>query len=173
MRHAQEAGLTGPAARGVESFVRLLDEIGLLAADEANGPGDLLQAVMDGSGYLAELEAEMEGSVEAAGRLENIGEMIGSAREFTRVDEFLEQVVRDAAQPQEVEATVVRRSEDRVGGFQRPPGCIQVLGRKARRIGPDRQRRGRRGKGSLEHPRHPRAEIAVPLRPGSPQPPRS
>ena len=37
-------------------------------------------------------EAEMEGSVEAAGRLENIGEMIGSAREFTRVDEFLEQV---------------------------------------------------------------------------------
>ena len=92
MRHAQEAGLTGPAARGVESFVRLLDKIGLLAADEANGPGDLLQAVMDGSGYLAELEAEMEGSVEAAGRLENIGEMIGSAREFTRVDEFLEQV---------------------------------------------------------------------------------
>jgi DNA helicase-2/ATP-dependent DNA helicase PcrA len=92
MRHAQEAGLTGPAARGVESFVRLLDEIGLLAADEANGPGDLLQAVMDRSGYLAELEAEMEGSVEAAGRLENIGEMIGSAREFTRVDEFLEQV---------------------------------------------------------------------------------
>jgi DNA helicase-2/ATP-dependent DNA helicase PcrA len=47
---------------------------------------------MDGSGYLAELEAEMEGSVEAAGRLENIGEMIGSAREFTRIDEFLEQV---------------------------------------------------------------------------------
>ena len=92
LRHAQEAGLTGPAARGVESFVRLLDEMALLAADDGNGPGDLLQAVMDGSGYLAELEAEMEGSVEAAGRLENIGEMIGSAREFTRVDEFLEQV---------------------------------------------------------------------------------
>ncbi len=92
MRHAQEAGLTGPAARGVESFVRLLDEMSLLAAEEGTGPGDLLQAVMDGSGYLAELEAEMEGSVEAAGRLENIGEMIGSAREFTRIDEFLEQV---------------------------------------------------------------------------------
>ena len=92
MRHAQEAGLTGPAARGVESFVRLLDEMSLLALQEGTGPGDLLQAVMDGSGYLAELEAEMEGSVEAAGRLENIGEMIGSAREFTRIDEFLEQV---------------------------------------------------------------------------------
>ncbi len=92
MRHAHEAGLTGPAARGVESFVRLLDEMAALAAGEATGPGDLLQAVMDASGYLAELEAEMEGSVEAAGRLENIGEMIGSAREFTRIDEFLEQV---------------------------------------------------------------------------------
>ena len=93
MRHTQEAGLTGPAARGVDSFVRLLDEMAaLVAADEGIGPGDLLQAVMDGSGYLAELEAEIEGSVEAAGRLENIGEMIGSAREFTRIDEFLEQV---------------------------------------------------------------------------------
>ncbi|MDO8361446.1 MAG: UvrD-helicase domain-containing protein [Actinomycetota bacterium] len=92
MRLGQEAGLTGNAARGVESFVRLLDEMALLAAEEGIGPGDLLQAVMDRSGYLAELEAEMEGSVEAAGRLENIGEMIGSAREFTRIDEFLEQV---------------------------------------------------------------------------------
>ena len=27
MRHANEAGLTGPAARGVESFVRLLDDL--------------------------------------------------------------------------------------------------------------------------------------------------
>ncbi len=90
MRHGHEAGLTGPAARGVESFVRLLDEMNMLSLDEATGPGDLLQAVLDGSGYLSELEAEE--SVEAAGRLENIGEMIGSAREFTRIDEFLEQV---------------------------------------------------------------------------------
>ena len=90
MRESQAAGLTGNAARGVESFVRLLDEMALLAADEGTGPGDLLQAVLDGSGYLAELEAEE--SVEAAGRLENIGELIGSAREFTRIDEFLEQV---------------------------------------------------------------------------------
>ena len=90
MRHAQEAGLTGPAARGVDSFVRLLDEMSELAAQDGTGPGDLLQAVLDGSGYLAELEADE--SVENASRLENIGEMIGSAREFTRIDEFLEQV---------------------------------------------------------------------------------
>ncbi len=90
MRESQAAGLTGNAARGVESFVRLLDEMAVLAADEGTGPGDLLQAALEASGYLAELEAEE--SVEAAGRLENIGELIGSAREFTRIEEFLEQV---------------------------------------------------------------------------------
>ncbi|CAB4365714.1 MAG: AAA family ATPase [Actinobacteria bacterium] len=90
MRQSQEAGLTGSAARGVESFVRVLDEMTSLAQQEGTGPGELLQAVLDRSGYLAELEADE--SVEAAGRLENIGELIGSAREFTRIDEFLEQV---------------------------------------------------------------------------------
>ena len=90
MRHAQEAGLTGAAARGVESFVQLLDAAGELVAIEGTGPADVLQSVLDASGYLSELEAEE--SVEAAGRLENIGELIGSAREFTRIDEFLEQV---------------------------------------------------------------------------------
>jgi DNA helicase-2/ATP-dependent DNA helicase PcrA len=70
--------------------VQLLDAAGELAAIEGTGPADLLQAVLDGSGYLSELEAEE--SVEAAGRLENLHELIGSAREFTRIDEFLEQV---------------------------------------------------------------------------------
>ncbi|MEY2581267.1 MAG: ATP-dependent helicase UvrD/PcrA [Ilumatobacteraceae bacterium] len=87
MRHAHDAGLTGSAARGVESFVRLLDDLALRLED---GPGDLLQAALTDSGYLAELEAE--DSVESAGRIENLGELVGSAREFTRLDEFLEQV---------------------------------------------------------------------------------
>ncbi|MEP7112397.1 MAG: UvrD-helicase domain-containing protein [Ilumatobacteraceae bacterium] len=87
MRNAYDAGLTGAAARGVESFVRLLDDLAL-RLDE--GPGDLLLAALTDSGYLAELEAE--GSVESAGRVENLGELVGSAREFTRLDEFLEQV---------------------------------------------------------------------------------
>jgi DNA helicase-2/ATP-dependent DNA helicase PcrA len=50
----------------------------------------VLQAALERSGYLAELEAE--GTVESAGRLENLGELVGSAREFTQIDEFLEQV---------------------------------------------------------------------------------
>ena len=56
----------------------------------AAGPADVLQNALELSGYLAELEAEA--SVESNGRLENLGELIGSAREYTRVDEFLEQV---------------------------------------------------------------------------------
>ncbi len=87
MRRAPEAGLTGAAARGVARFVALVDD---LSARSDLGPADLLQAALDDSGYLGELEAEQ--SVDAAGRIENIGELVGHAREFTHLDEFLEQV---------------------------------------------------------------------------------
>ena len=90
MRRADEAGLTGSALRGVDGFIRLLADLSLAAADDELGPGDLLRQALDDSGYMAELEAEE--SVEAAGRIENLGELVGSAREFTRIDEFLEQV---------------------------------------------------------------------------------
>ena len=90
MRRADEAGLTGSALRGVDGFIRLLADLSLAAADDELGPGDLLRQALDDSGYMAELEAEE--SVEAAGRIENLGELVGSAREFTHIDEFLEQV---------------------------------------------------------------------------------
>ena len=79
----------GPAQRGIASFVTLLDSLADRLAGEV-GPAELLQAALEGSGYRAELEAE--DTVEAHGRLENLDELIGSAHEFTRVDEFLEQV---------------------------------------------------------------------------------
>ena len=50
----------------------------------------MLEALLDRSGYVAELQAEH--SVEAEGRLENLAELIGAAAEFETVDEFLEQV---------------------------------------------------------------------------------
>ena len=90
LRRADEAGVTGPAVRGIASFVDLLDHVAVVAADPEQGPGDVLQAAIDGSGYLAELEAE--DTVEAHSRIENLGELVGSAREFTVMDEFLEQV---------------------------------------------------------------------------------
>jgi ATP-dependent DNA helicase UvrD/PcrA len=87
LRRADEAGVTGSAARGVAAFVELLDHLATLVPE---GPGDLLQGALEASGYLAELEAEH--TVEAAGRLENLGELVGSARDFAEVAEFMEQV---------------------------------------------------------------------------------
>jgi len=94
-RRADEAGVSGRAARGLEQFSAVIDSARAMVDDDAPesvelSPGDLLQHLLETSGYLAELEAE--DTVEAHGRLENLGELVGSAREFTRLEEFLEQV---------------------------------------------------------------------------------
>jgi DNA helicase II / ATP-dependent DNA helicase PcrA len=85
LRNADAAGVTGKALSGIRSFIALYDDIDVEAA-----PGDLLEAVIDRSGYSAELENER--TIEAAGRLENIAELVGNAREFKQLDQFLESV---------------------------------------------------------------------------------
>ena len=87
LRRAGEAGVSGAARRGIESFIAVIDEV---AAQEEQTPGALFESILDKSGYLAEFENE--NSVEDAGRLENLGELVSSAKEFAQVDEFLEQV---------------------------------------------------------------------------------
>ncbi|HEX8802838.1 MAG TPA: 3'-5' exonuclease, partial [Acidimicrobiales bacterium] len=49
-----------------------------------------LQALLERSGYLEQLEAER--TIEAEGRLENLAELVGAASEIDSVDEFLEQI---------------------------------------------------------------------------------
>ncbi len=112
LRRADEAGITGPAVRGLASFVELLDTMGAVVADPDQGPGDVLQAALEGSGYLAELEAE--DTVEAHTRIENLGELVGSAREFTVMDEFLEQVALVADTDALIEGPDGERIEDQV-----------------------------------------------------------
>ena len=87
LRAAEEAGVKGPALRGIASFLSLLDE---LTARVDDGPAALLEAAIGGSGYLAELEAER--TVESQGRIENLAELVGVAREVNDVDAFLESV---------------------------------------------------------------------------------
>ena len=82
-----EAGVTGRAVRGIEEFCSLLDA---LALEVSKGPAPLLEKILEGSGYVAELEAER--SIESEGRIENLQELVGVAREFETVEEFLEQV---------------------------------------------------------------------------------
>jgi DNA helicase II / ATP-dependent DNA helicase PcrA len=84
---ADEAGASGSALRGIRAFTALLDELAELVPD---GPAAVLQRALERSGYLDELEAEH--TVEAAGRLENLGELVGSAQSFETVAEFLEQI---------------------------------------------------------------------------------
>ncbi|HVM55252.1 MAG TPA: UvrD-helicase domain-containing protein, partial [Acidimicrobiales bacterium] len=87
LEHCESAGVKGPAVRGISQFNDLL---ATLRSTLAAGPAAVLQVALDDSGYLAELEAEH--SVEAAGRLENLAELVGHAREVPDVDTFLEQV---------------------------------------------------------------------------------
>jgi DNA helicase-2/ATP-dependent DNA helicase PcrA len=83
----RQATVGGAAAKGIASFVGLIDACNAMLEE---GPGAVLLHALESSGYLAELAAE--GTVEAAGREENLLELINVASEFTTVDEFLEQV---------------------------------------------------------------------------------
>jgi DNA helicase-2/ATP-dependent DNA helicase PcrA len=88
LRRNDEAGVSGRAVRGIAEFLEVIDELAERAVNE--GPAALLEGLLERSGYLAELQAEH--SIEAEGRLENLAELIGLARDFTEVNEFLEQV---------------------------------------------------------------------------------
>ncbi|HSL59075.1 MAG TPA: UvrD-helicase domain-containing protein [Acidimicrobiales bacterium] len=87
LRRADDAGVSGRALTGIRAFLDLIDDLDAMRGD---GPGPLLEALLERTGYVAELQAER--SIEAEGRLENLAELVGSAREADSVDEFLEQV---------------------------------------------------------------------------------
>ncbi|HVS68457.1 MAG TPA: DNA helicase PcrA [Mycobacteriales bacterium] len=93
--------LVSRSVNAIKSFVALYDELAAMSEDSA---GDILEAVLDKSGYVAELRASADPQDE--GRVENLEELISVAREFeqTRPEgtliDFLEQValVADADQ---------------------------------------------------------------------------
>ncbi|MGD0883020.1 MAG: UvrD-helicase domain-containing protein, partial [Acidimicrobiales bacterium] len=58
------------------------------AANPSLGPGELVTAVVEGTGYRSELLAE--GTIEALGRVENVDELVGVAGEYRTLAEFLE-----------------------------------------------------------------------------------
>ncbi|HEX2117540.1 MAG TPA: DNA helicase PcrA [Acidimicrobiales bacterium] len=123
---AEEAGVGGRALAGVTQLVGLLDE---LRAMESS-PSGMLEAVLARTGYAAELQAD--GSVEANGRLENLAELVGVAREFEElaadqgrpatVAEFLETVslVADADQIPDDGSSVVLMTLHTAKGLEFP-----------------------------------------------------
>jgi DNA helicase-2/ATP-dependent DNA helicase PcrA len=78
MLHAGAAGVSGKALGGIRDLLDLLDDIERDCAD--GGVADVLEAVLSRTGYIAELEAER--SIESQGRIENLQELVGVAREF-------------------------------------------------------------------------------------------
>ncbi|HAS10733.1 MAG TPA: DNA helicase PcrA [Acidimicrobiaceae bacterium] len=106
LRRADEAGVSGRALNGIARFTELLDG----AVDRIDdGPGPLLEHLLEGSGYLDELRNER--TIESEGRLENLAELLGTASETEDVAEFLEAVslVADTDQldPDQSEVTLM------------------------------------------------------------------
>ncbi len=68
----------GRAGSAVKRFVQLLDRLGETAA--AGDLMELFKAILEQTGYLARLQEE--GSLEAEGRLENLGSLVSSVAEY-------------------------------------------------------------------------------------------
>jgi DNA helicase-2/ATP-dependent DNA helicase PcrA len=71
-------GLAPPAVKAVDSFMSVMERLRELA--EHTSVGNLLEAVLEETGYVEALEVER--TIEAQGRVENLQELVGVAREF-------------------------------------------------------------------------------------------
>jgi DNA helicase-2/ATP-dependent DNA helicase PcrA len=78
MGRAEEAGLGAAAVRAVTSFRNVMQSV-MATATDAN-VADIMEAVLERTGYLDALEAER--TIEARGRIENLEELVGVGREY-------------------------------------------------------------------------------------------
>jgi len=93
-------GVATRSVAAIKGFTTLLEGLGRVRDDEDAGVADLLEAVLDRSGYLAELRASHDPQDET--RVENLAELIAVAGEFDEarratgevisLEDFLEQV---------------------------------------------------------------------------------
>jgi DNA helicase-2/ATP-dependent DNA helicase PcrA len=125
LRRAADAGITGTAVKGIARYLELVDGVADLAAEDK--PAPLLQALLDRSGYLIELQEER--TIEAEGRLENLAELVGSAEEAEGIDQFLEQVslVSDADEIDGDDSQVVLMTVHAAKGLEFPAVFIMGL----------------------------------------------
>ena len=77
LAHAEQAGLATAPLRAVQAFRTLLERL----RERVERPvPEIVEAVLEESGYLSGLEAER--TIEAQGRIENLQELVGVAREY-------------------------------------------------------------------------------------------
>jgi DNA helicase-2/ATP-dependent DNA helicase PcrA len=103
-------GMASRSAKNVQDFANLMDELRALVEGKMP-PAEVLEAVLDRTGYLKELAESVDPQDES--RVENLSELVGVAREFEErvpdggVTEFMEQVslVADADQIPDADGT--------------------------------------------------------------------
>jgi DNA helicase II / ATP-dependent DNA helicase PcrA len=78
MGHVEEAGLASASGKAVTQFRNVVQTLMATATDA--DVATIVEAVLDRSGYLESLEAER--TIEARGRIENLEELVGVAREY-------------------------------------------------------------------------------------------
>jgi len=93
-------GIATRSVAAIKGFTTLLEDLGRVRDDEDAGVSDLLEAVLDRSGYLTELRASHDPQDET--RVENLAELVAVAREFDEerretgevisLEDFLERV---------------------------------------------------------------------------------
>src|SRR3954451_2688750 len=94
LEHPEEAGCGGAPLKAIDKF-RTLMQSSMAGAGELTVP-ELVEQVLNQSGYLEALEAER--TIEAQGRMENLMELVGVAREYQEsaenpsLSEFLQQI---------------------------------------------------------------------------------
>ncbi|MDP9101434.1 MAG: DNA helicase PcrA [Actinomycetota bacterium] len=94
-RCSEVPGMAARSAKAVQDFADLMDELRTLVEGQMP-PAEVIEAVLDRTGYLAELANSDDPQDES--RVENLSELVGVAREFEErvpdggVPEFLEQV---------------------------------------------------------------------------------
>jgi DNA helicase-2/ATP-dependent DNA helicase PcrA len=94
LEHPEEAGCGGAPLKAIDRF-RTLMQSSMAGALELPVP-ELLERVLERSGYLETLEAER--TIEAQGRIENLMELVGVAREYQEtvdsasLSDFLQQI---------------------------------------------------------------------------------
>jgi DNA helicase II / ATP-dependent DNA helicase PcrA len=97
-RAAEAPGIAPRSVGAINDFVAMVTELRGVSAGAGNGPATVLEAVIDRTGYLRELEASDDPQDES--RVDNVRELVSVAREFEQThggDEatlagFLEQV---------------------------------------------------------------------------------
>ena len=77
LHEAAAAGVTGKALGGIKDLLELMVAFEDVARE---GVAPTVAAILDRTGYLAELETER--SIEAEGRIENLQELVGTCREL-------------------------------------------------------------------------------------------